>query len=172
MPEEEADMPQRATNATIQAEIRGLRERLDLVWSNHEREHEQHEAAHGREHEFTQRAIDTAAILQKETKTDANEWRETMNDRERTFATKTDIATIAGTLEELKKADIKRTETERLEKEQAARDRVTLTERMTTEREEQNERIRGNQWRVGLIVGVAATVGSILINLALRLSTT
>lgn len=151
----------RATNATIQAEVMALRERLDLIWNNHEREHTQHEAAHTREHAFAQQAIDTAAILAKENKTDANEWRSTMTDRERTFATKTDISTITHALDELKDADIKRSETERIEKEQAAKDRV-----------DQNDRMRSNQWRVGLLVGSLATIGSILINLALRLLST
>jgi len=154
------EVPQRATNATIQAEIVALRERLDLIWANHEKEHIQHEAAHTREHEFSQKAIDTAATLAKENKADANEWRGTMNDRERTFATKADINAISNTLMELKTAEIKRIEVERTEK-----------ERLALDREEQNSRNRATQWRVGLLAGFAATIGSILINLVIRLST-
>jgi len=159
MPEDNTENSTRATNATIHGELVALRDRLDLIWANHEREHLQHEAAHAREHQFSQAAIDTAALLAKENKADANEWRETMNDRERNFATKADIATISMTLAELKTAEIKRVETERLSKEQMARDR-----------EDQNDRLRSNQWKVGLLVGIAATVGSLAINLIIRLA--
>lgn len=159
MPEETPNgSSARATNATIQAEIVALRERLDLIWNNHEREHTQHESAHTREHSFSQQAIDTAAKLAQENKEDANEWRTAMTDRERTFATKTDISIISTSLNDLKNAEIKRSEVERIEKEQAAKDRS-----------DQNDRMRSNQWKVGILVGFIATVGSILINLAIRL---
>lgn len=63
-----------------------LREFFERLLNDHAAAHREHQAAHDREHLASQKAIDTAATLSKENKADANEWRQTMTDRERTFA--------------------------------------------------------------------------------------
>lgn len=63
-----------------------LKEYFDRLLSDHAVSHQEHQAAHDREHSLAQKAIDTAAELAKENKADANEWRDAMSDRERTFA--------------------------------------------------------------------------------------
>lgn len=138
-------------------QIIALRERLDLIWAQHEREHRDHEAAHTREHEFAQKAIDTAALLAKENKADANEWRETMNDRERSFATKGDATAILGRLESIERANLLAAERER------QRTAGEIEERQQVER-----RVSRSQWVIGIVVGLLATFGAILVNLALR----
>lgn len=131
---------------------------VDQQFAQHQREHHQHDAAHKREHEDSQKAIDTAATLAKENKSDANEWRSTMDDRERTLATKVDISTLTQAVNELKAAEIKRAEAERLRLVSEADDKVIAKDRQTSA-----------QWRIGILVGTSAVVGSVLINAVLRL---
>lgn len=131
---------------------------VDQQFAQHQREHQQHDSAHQREHEDSQKAIDTAATLAKENKKDANEWRSTMDDREKTLATKVDIGTLTQAVNELKSAEIKRAEAERLRLVSEAKEVVAARERQSSA-----------QWRVGIMVGLAATVGSVLINAVLRL---
>lgn len=131
---------------------------VDDSFAQHQREHLQHDAAHKREHEDSQKAIDTASTLAKQNKIDANEWRGAMNDRERTLATKVDIQTLTDAVNALKTAETKRAEREAL--------------RLVAEAEEKassKDRQSATQWRTGLLVGLSATIGSVLINLVLRL---
>src|SRR5687768_9151353 len=95
----------------VLVEVAALRRELSLTWSAHEREHNQHDKAHTREHEFTAEALKVAADLAKENKAAANEWREAMNDRESRFASKTDLAGLAANIDLLRG-----TLTERLDK--------------------------------------------------------
>lgn len=128
-------------------QIAGLRRELKLTWDAHEREHVQHEASHGREHEFAAEAIRTAALLAKENKADANEWRATMNDREARFSTKDDVSSILARLDSIERLNLVAAERERAEKEDA------------------NKRVSRSQWTIGVVAGV----GAVLVNLVLRL---
>jgi hypothetical protein len=147
---------QRATNATIHSELVALRERLDLIWANHEREHTQHEASHTREHAFTQDAIEKAAALNKENKADANEWRQSMNDREARFSTKADVGAIIERLDKIERAGLV-----------AAERDMARSKGDTDKQNEMERRTARSQWMVGLIVGVVATVGAVAINVVL-----
>lgn len=144
----------------VAGEIAALRRELTLTRNAHEREHKQHEEAHGREHAFAQAAIDKAADMAKENKADANEWRGTMTDRERSFATKADVVAILDRLTGLERANIVAGERE------SARAAADAEERRQAER-----RASRSQWIVGLVVGLAATIGAILINLVIRAAT-
>lgn len=63
-----------------------LREFFERLLDDHMEAHREHQNAHDREHAASQKAIDTASDLAKANKADANEWRDAMTDRERTFA--------------------------------------------------------------------------------------
>lgn len=143
----------------VETEILSLRERLDLIWAQHEREHSQHELAHGREHEFSQKAIDTAAVLARETKNDSNEWRSAMRDREAKFATKDDVKAILDRLDSIEDAGLVSVERERLRAIADVEDKRQMERRQS----------RG-QWQIGLVVGLLATAGAVLVNLVLRLA--
>jgi hypothetical protein len=149
----------RATNATIQAEVIALRERLDLLWKNHEREHTQHEAAHAREHAFAQDALEKAALLAKENKADANEWRASMTDREARFATGADVTAMIDRLDKIERAGLVAAEREQNRARAEAEERRTMDAKQS----------RG-QWTVGLVVGVLATFGAVAVNTILRLA--
>jgi hypothetical protein len=149
----------RATNATIQAEIMALRERLDLIWTNHEREHAAHDRAHTLEHVASQKAIDTAAELAKENKADANEWRASMTDREGRFSTKDDINGILTRLDSIERAALLAAEREASRIKEAAHDL-----------DEAQRRQARSQWTIALVVGVLATGGAVMMNVILRLS--
>lgn len=139
----------------------GLRRELKLTWDAHKREHELHDSAHTREHQFTAEALDVAAVLAKENKADANEWREAMNDREAKFATKADVKSVGDSVDKLEIAEIRRAETERLRVVSEAEDKRQSERRQSR-----------SQWTVGIVVGLAATFGAILVNLVIRLATT
>ena len=142
-----------------EGQLKALRREMSLIWDAHEREHEQHEQAHAREHAFAQQAIDTAAVLARENKTDANEWRGSMNDREGKFATKTDVAQILERLDKIERAGLVAAERDR------AREATAAEDKLDTER-----RVSRSQWVIGLVVGLLATVGAVLVNLVLRLA--
>ena len=158
MDEQNLPMGERAEVAeSIDQQVAALRRELKLIWDAHEREHLAHEQAHSREHDFSQKAVDTAAVLAKENKADANEWRAAMDDRESRFATKSDIGSILTRLDKIERADLVTAERE--------------SQRMlalTASREEDARRTSRSQWMVGLVVGMVATFGSILINLLIR----
>lgn len=143
----------------INEQVAALRRELKLTWGAHEREHTQHEMAHGREHEFAAEAIKTAAKLAQENKTDANEWRASMNDREAKFATKDDVASILSRLDGIERLNL--VESER---------RQNRAKTEADEKLEMAARQQRSQWMVGLIVGLLATVGAVLVNLVLRLA--
>lgn len=145
--------------SNVTEEVAALRRELRLIWDAHEREHTQHELSHAREHAFSQQAIDTAALLAKENKADANEWRATMTDRESRFATKSDSAAIMVRLDVIERAGILSVERERQRVADEAEDR------RQTERRQSRQ-----QWTVGLIAGLLATFGAILVNLVIRLA--
>jgi hypothetical protein len=64
------------------------------------------------------------------------------------FATKSDITNIADKITNLERADIKRTERE----------------------SDAERRVARSQWTIALVVGTFATVGAVLVNAVLRLS--
>jgi len=144
----------------VLVQIRALRERLDLIWSNHEREHAAHDKAHEREHNFAQDAIDKAAEMAKTNKADANEWRATMTDRETKFATKDDVGAILGRLDAIERAAILSEE----------RDRQRIVNDAAEKRDAERRQAR-SQWTIGIVVGLMASVGAVLINLVIRLLT-
>lgn len=144
----------------VKDEIAGLRRELKLTWDAHEREHVQHEAAHSREHEFAAEAIRTAATLAKENKADANEWRATMTDRESRFSTKEDVKAILGRLDSIERVNLVSDE----------RERTRITDEAEDKRQSERRQSR-SQWTVGLVVGLIATFGAILVNLVIRLLT-
>lgn len=138
-----------------------LKEYFEKLFSLHATAHIEHTEAHAREHAFAQDAIKTAATLSKENKEDANEWRSTMDDRERTFATKQDIAGLSDKISILQNSEIKRAETERL--------------RLIHESEEkrQDERRQSRQqWTVGIAVGLFTFFSALLVNILIRLLST
>lgn len=139
---------------SVNEQVAALRRELKLIWDAHEREHVQHEASHAREHQFAQQAIDTAAVLAKENKADANEWRGSMTDRERRFATKDDIGTILGRLDSIERASLV----------EAERDRQRLINH-AEERQDAERRQGRQQWTIG----IAITFVVVLVNLAIRL---
>lgn len=143
----------------INEQVSALRRELKLTWGAHEREHTQHEQAHGREHEFAAEAIRTAATLAKENKADANEWRSSMNDREARFATKDDVKSILGRLDGIERAGLVSIERE-----------ANRAKTEADEKRELSDRQQRSQWVVGLVVGLLATVGAVLVNLVLRLA--
>jgi hypothetical protein len=147
------------TNREISAQVSGVRERLDMIWEGHKTEHKVHDDNHKREHEFAQKAIDTAAALAKENKADANEWRATMNDREVKFATKDDVKPVLERLDRIERALLVSDE----------RERNRITEE-ANEKRDAERRVSRSQWAIGLTVGLMATVGAVLINLVLRLT--
>ncbi len=155
---------------TVASEVAGLRRELKITWAAHEKEHTTHELAHAREHDFAQKAIDVSALQAKENKADANEWRATMNDRERTFATKVDIASISDKISTLQNTEIKRAETERLRLIDEAEDKREQERRDTEEKRDMERRQARGQWTVGIVVGIIASFSAILINVILRLS--
>lgn len=120
-----------------------LREYVEALFTSHKESHKEHEQAHGREHDFSQKAIDIAASLAKENKADANEWRETMNDRERNFATKMELGSIGDRVNKLEDAEIARMTEEKLTSERAAEAR----------RQEDRDRAR-QQWVIATVIGV------------------
>jgi hypothetical protein len=63
-----------------------IREYFERMFEDHAKAHAEHQQAHDREHSASEKAIAVASQLAKENKADANEWRSTMSDRERTFA--------------------------------------------------------------------------------------
>lgn len=143
----------------VSEQIAALRERLDLIWANHEREHKAHEQSHAREYQSNQKALDTAAILAKENKADANEWRASMTDREARFSTKDDIRAILGRLDSIERADLLTAERER--------------QRVADEAEDKRQserRVARSQWTVALVVGLLATFGALVVNLMIRLA--
>lgn len=172
------------TVESVNDQVAALRRELKLTWDAHEREHVQHELSHAREHDFSQKAIDTAALMAKENKADANEWRATMNDREAKFATKEDVKNIGEKIQrltdsqggfsttsdlrslgekidKLEDTEIRRAETERL--------------RLITEAEDKRQserRTTRSQWTIGIVVGLLASFGAVLVNLVIRLLTT
>lgn len=145
------------TGLETSEQVASLRRELKLTWDSHEREHVQHEASHAREHAFSQQAIDTAAVLAKENKADANEWRSTMTDRETRFATKDDVKAILQRLDTIERAGLVSVERERQRTADEAEDRRQVERRQTR-----------SQWVVGIVVGLLATFGAILANLAIR----
>lgn len=136
-----------------------LRRESRMFWDAHAREHIVHEAAHNREHAFSQTAIDTAAELAKENKADANEWRGTMDDREMRFATNSDVDSILRRLDKIERSELVSIERD---------NQRTIAD--AAHKEETMRRTARAQWTVGLIIGTVATVGSVLINLVLRLT--
>jgi|GEM_PF-4336203 len=159
-------------NAAILGEVSALRRELSITWKAHEREHEQHDKAHNREHEFTADALKVAAELAKETKRDANEWRAAMDDKDKTLATKADISAIVDRLDKIERAAIAR-EAHEQERLRADAEAKTLQAREDAEGQRQMERRQArSQWVVGLVVGLIATFGAILVNLVIRLATT
>ena len=140
-------------------EVAALRRELKLTWDAHDREHGQHDKAHSREHEFTQEAVKTAAVLAKENKADANEWRASMTDREAKFATKDDVRAILFRLDNIERAGLVAAERERQRSEDESEDK-----------RQSERRIARSQWTIGIVVGLLASVGAVLINLVLRLS--
>jgi len=147
------------SNGAINEQVAALRRELKLTWDAHEREHIQHEAAHAREHQFTQTAIDTAAKLAENNKADANEWRASMTDREVKFATKADVDAILERLDKIERAGLVASE----------RETVRIANEVEEKRDQERRQARG-QWVVGLVVGLMATFGSVLINIVIRLS--
>lgn len=120
-----------------------LREYVEALFTSHKEAHKEHEQAHGREHDFSQKAIDVAASLAKENKADANEWRETMNDRERNFTTKNEMIAIAERVEKLEDSEIARVVEEKL----------TVERNAENSRREDRERAR-QQWVIATIIGI------------------
>jgi CHASE3 domain sensor protein len=142
-----------------------LREYVEGLFEAHKEAHKDHELSHAREHQFAQKAIDTAAELAKENKADANEWRATMNDKDNRFALKLDIErllqqgldrhkAVVERLDDLEDAEIKRVENERLRLVQEANDREAERERRRREL---------------VIAGLVITVLAVMINLLIRL---
>src|SRR5688500_3986588 len=151
----------------VLVEVAALRRELKLTWEGHTREHEQHDKAHQREHEFTAEALKVAADLAKENKAAANEWRGSMNDREARFATKEDVRTLHVAIEALEKAAIERIDkVERSDLIRDERERTTLVEQAKALADSDRRNTR-NQW----IAGVAVTFVVILVNLVIRLLT-
>lgn len=142
-------------------DIPATRREVALIWEGHQREHIQHDIAHGREHASTEKALDVAAELAKENKEAANEWRGAMDDRERNFVTRADLQGMDHRVELLEASEIRRAENEKLR---------LVAEAESKQRDQ--ERARSQQWRVGLMVGVGATVISLFLNLVIRLLTT
>jgi len=112
---------------------------------------------HDREHEWAQRAVDLAANLVESNKQDTNEWRKTFSDRDRNYATKGDVLSAETRLEVLERADIRRAENEQTKAKGDADDKT-----------DDDRRQRNQQW----FVGIVAVVGSVVINLLIRLIST
>jgi hypothetical protein len=146
------------TNGEILEHVEGLRRELKIEWDAHKESHTQHELAHAREHRESEKAIENAAKLVEQNKKDSNEWRGAMDDREKTLATKVDVGTLTKSIDDLRTAEIRRVEQERQRTADMAEDKADALAARNRD-----------QWRVGLIVGVLATGGSILINLVIRL---
>lgn len=160
------------TNETLAVKIDALDEKIEDSIVAHQREHEQHDKAHAREHDFTAEALRVAASLAKENKEDANEWRGTMDDRESSFATKEDVRVIGGKIDALEKAEIRRAETEKLRLSQEAEDKRLSERRADADKQETARRVSRSQWMVGIIVGLLSTFGAILVSTVIRLATT
>lgn len=137
--------------------LTGLRRELELRWGGHDALHGAHETSHAREHEFAQKAIDIAAIAAAQNKADANEWRSAMADRESRFATKEVTQAILNRLDAIERAALVAAERERQRIADEAEDRRQSERRVTR-----------SQWVIGIVVGLLATFGTILVNLALR----
>jgi len=69
-----------------------MRETAETHWKNHEREHIDAQRAIDNASSAIAIRLDNSDRLAKENKADANEWRDTMNDREARFATKEQLA--------------------------------------------------------------------------------
>ena len=124
----------------VSEQVAALRRELKLTWDSHEREHVQHEQAHGREHQFAQDAIDKAAELAKENKAASNEWRAAMNDRETRFATKEDVKAILFRLDNIERAALVANE----------RDRIRAVDDAEDKRQTERRQSRA-QWTVCLL---------------------
>jgi len=131
-----------------------LREYIDTRFDAHRDLHATHDSAHTREHDFTEKALNVAAELSKENKNDANEWRATMDDRERTFTTKNETQALTDKITDLQNAEIKRSENER----------NRLINDVEEKRQDERRQSR-QQW----IVGVSVTAAAVGINLLIRL---
>lgn len=132
-----------------------LREYFEGLFGAHKELHADHEKAHGREHEFAAEAIKTAAELAKQTKDDANEWRDAMRDREAKFATKEDVHSQSERIDRLEDAEIKRAENERLR---------LLSEVEAREAERERRRRELAVWSFG------GAMLAVLINIIIRLA--
>lgn len=148
----------------------------ELRWALHLREHEQrfadvertrliHSAAHEREHESTQVAIDKQEAQVKEWRAAANEWRAAMNDREANFAGRADLAAVIRRIDELvaqNNVRLAKFDTDNATRDERERLR-SLTE--AEERRQDERRQSRQQW----VMGIAVTIVSITIGVLLKL---
>lgn len=156
-----------------------LREYFEKLLDAHQDLHNQHDNSHAREHLATQEAIDVAAknvatnhadVVSKveENKKDANEWRDTMDDRERNFAKMRDYEQLMEKVRTLENAELRRTSTEgdvKVLQEKTNRLEASELERLTTakvegvtstkQRELERERQLRQQWAISVGVGIA-----------------
>ena len=156
------------SNEALAAKIDALNDKIVESQRAHQREHSAHEAAHTREHQQTEKALQVAADLARENKADANEWRGAMDDRERRFATKDDIAGLAGKISDLERAEIRRAEQEKTRIERESEERRQFERQSDQERQEGVRRVARSQWMIGLIVGISTFLAATIVGILLR----
>lgn len=145
----------RAERHAIEAKVHGHWKNDDDRWEAHSKQHDYQDRAHQREHEANQRAIDLAASLGQQAKADANEWRGAMSDRERNFLTRAEAdALFAKEASTMTALDIRL-------------DAVEDANLARLTRDQERERA---QIRLMALIGVGATVASVVLNLLIRLS--
>lgn len=113
--------------------------------------------SHQDQHRAEQKAIDLAARTVETWKVDSNEWRQTLGDRDRTFATKSELDPISRRLEVLERVNIRTDETERVRLIAEAEEKRLEERRQSTER-----------YRVGVVVTIISVVVSAVVALALH----
>jgi hypothetical protein len=120
-----------------------IRDYFEKLFVLHAHAHAEHNEAHTREHKASQDAIDLAAKLASQNKSDANEWRAAMTDRERTFV-KYDL--LDGLIS-----------------------RVTKLENSELTRFVRDEERGKQQSRTMTLIGAAAAIGGFILSLLARL---
>lgn len=104
---------------------------------------------HARQHVSEQKAIELAAATVATWKSDSNEWRGTLSDRDKRLATAADHAAAIVRIEALERAGLVRAENERV---------TAIAE--TRRKDEMERRISRQQW----VVGIGLAAASLFIN--------
>lgn len=148
---EKIESDRKSDNEAIKVALDSVSRERVIYSEAHGKEH----SAHMREHSLDQKAIDLAAQLGRENKSESNEWRAAMSDKDKRFATSVELQQTMMEVQSLREANIVRTQAE-----------LGRTERDQQKRDDMEHRIARQQWVVGMVVAIAAILVATVMRLA------